>query len=148
MLSALTFHDVFKAGANYYGVSDLEALARDTHKFESRYLERLVAPWPQGRAIYEARSPIDHLEGFRAPLIVFQGADDKVVPPGRSRAIVAALKSRGIPVAYIEFEGEQHGLRRADIWCARSRRNSLSMAACSDLCRPANCRLLRWNSVV
>jgi dipeptidyl aminopeptidase/acylaminoacyl peptidase len=114
VLAALAFHDVFKAGANYYGVSDLEALARDTHKFESRYLDRLVAPWPQGRAIYEARSPIHHLEGFRAPLIVFQGADDKVVPPGQSRAIVAALKSRGIPVAYIEFEGEQHGLRRAE----------------------------------
>jgi len=114
VLSALAFHDVFKAGANYYGVSDLEALAQDTHKFESRYLDRLVAPWPEGRDIYRERSPINHLEAFRAPLIVFQGSDDKVVPPSQSRAIVAALKSKAIPVAYIEFEGEQHGFRRAE----------------------------------
>src|SRR5579884_688565 len=81
VLAALAFHDVFKAGANYYGVSDLEALARDTHKFESRYLDRLVAPLPEGRAIYEARAPIRHLEHFNAALITFQGVDDKVVPP-------------------------------------------------------------------
>jgi dipeptidyl aminopeptidase/acylaminoacyl peptidase len=114
VLAALAFHDVFKAGANYYGVSDLVALAQETHKFESRYLDRLVAPWPDGRAVYDERSPIHHLEGFRAPLIVFQGSEDKVVPPSQSRAIVAALKSKGIPVAYIEFEGEQHGFRRAE----------------------------------
>ena len=114
VLAALAFHDVFKAGANYYGVSDLEALARDTHKFESRYLDRLVAPLPQGRASYAARAPIRHLEKFKAALITFQGAEDKVVPPDQSRAIVAALKSRGVPVAYIEFEGEQHGFRKAD----------------------------------
>jgi dipeptidyl aminopeptidase/acylaminoacyl peptidase len=114
VLAALAFHDVFKAGANYYGVSDLEALARDTHKFESRYLDRLVAPLPQGRAVYAARAPIRHLEKFKAALITFQGAEDKVVPPDQSRAIVAALKSRGVPVAYIEFEGEQHGFRKAD----------------------------------
>jgi len=114
VLAALAFHDVFKAGANYYGVSDLEALARDTHKFESRYLDRLVAPLPQGRAIYEARAPIRHVHRFRAPLITFQGAEDKVVPPSQSRAIVAALQSKGIPAPYIEFEGEQHGFRKAD----------------------------------
>jgi dipeptidyl aminopeptidase/acylaminoacyl peptidase len=114
VLAALAFHDVFRAGANYYGVSDLEALARDTHKFEARYLDRLVAPLPQGREIYEARAPIRHLEGFKAALITFQGADDKVVPPDQSRAIVAALKAKGVPVAYIEFEGEQHGFRRAE----------------------------------
>jgi dipeptidyl aminopeptidase/acylaminoacyl peptidase len=114
VLAALAFHDVFRAGANYYGVSDLEALARDTHKFEARYLDRLVAPLPQGRDIYEARAPIRHLDGFKAALITFQGADDKVVPPGQSRAIVAALKAKGVPVAYIEFEGEQHGFRRAE----------------------------------
>jgi dipeptidyl aminopeptidase/acylaminoacyl peptidase len=114
VLAALAFHDVFKAGANYYGVSDLEGLARDTHKFESRYLDRLVAPLPQGRAIYEARAPIRHLEHFKAALITFQGAEDKVVPPDQSRAIVSALKSKGVPVAYIEFEGEQHGFRKAD----------------------------------
>lgn len=113
VLAALAFHDVFKAGANYYGVSDLEALARDTHKFESRYLDRLVAPLPEGRAVYEARAPIRHLEGFKAALITFQGSEDKVVPPDQSRAIVAALKAQGVPVAYIEFEGEQHGFRKA-----------------------------------
>jgi dipeptidyl aminopeptidase/acylaminoacyl peptidase len=114
VLAALAFHDVFKAGANYYGVSDLEALARDTHKFEARYLDRLVAPLPEGRAVYEARAPIRHLEGFKAALITFQGSEDKVVPPDQSRAIVAALKAKGVPVAYIEFEGEQHGFRKAE----------------------------------
>jgi len=114
VLAALAFHDVFRAGANYYGVSDLEALARDTHKFEARYLDRLVAPLPEGREIYEARAPIRHLERFNAALITFQGADDKVVPPEQSRAIVAALKAKGVPVAYVEFEGEQHGFRRAE----------------------------------
>jgi dipeptidyl aminopeptidase/acylaminoacyl peptidase len=114
VLAALAFHDVFRAGANYYGVSDLEALARDTHKFEARYLDRLVAPLPDGRATYEARAPIKHLEKFNAALITFQGADDKVVPPDQSRAIVAALEAKGVPVAYIEFEGEQHGFRKAE----------------------------------
>lgn len=114
VLAALAFHDVFRAGANYFGVSDLEALARDTHKFESRYLDRLVAPLPEGRAIYEARAPIRHLEAFRTPLITFQGLEDRVVPPAQSRAIVAALEAKGVPVAYIEFEGEQHGFRRAE----------------------------------
>jgi dipeptidyl aminopeptidase/acylaminoacyl peptidase len=114
VLAALAFHDVFKAGANYYGVSDLEALARDTHKFEARYLDRLVAPLPEGRAVYEARAPIRHLENFTAALITFQGTEDKVVPPDQSRAIVAALKAKGVPVAYVEFEGEQHGFRKAE----------------------------------
>jgi dipeptidyl aminopeptidase/acylaminoacyl peptidase len=114
VLAALAFHDVFKAGANYYGVSDLEALARDTHKFEARYLDRLVAPLPEGRAVYEARAPIRHLENFKAALITFQGSEDKVVPPDQSRAIVAALEAKGVPVAYLEFEGEQHGFRKAE----------------------------------
>jgi dipeptidyl aminopeptidase/acylaminoacyl peptidase len=114
VLATLAFHDVFKAGANYYGVSDLEALARDTHKFEARYLDRLVAPLPEGLAIYEARAPIQHLENFKAALITFQGSEDKVVPPDQSRAIVAALKAKRVPVAYIEFEGEQHGFRKAE----------------------------------
>src|SRR5262249_9031151 len=94
--------DVCAAGAPDYGGSDLEPLAHDTHKFESRYLDRLVAPLPEGRALYEARAPIRHLEAFRAPLITFQGAQDKVVPPDQSRTIVSALKSKGVPVAYIE----------------------------------------------
>ncbi|MGH8259742.1 MAG: prolyl oligopeptidase family serine peptidase, partial [Steroidobacteraceae bacterium] len=114
VLAALAFHDVFRAGADYYGVSDLEALTRDTHKFESRYLDRLVAPLPQGKPIYEARAPIRHLEAFHAPLIVFQGAEDAVVPPAQSRAIVAALERKGVPVVYMELEGEQHGFRKAE----------------------------------
>jgi dipeptidyl aminopeptidase/acylaminoacyl peptidase len=114
VLASLAFHNVFKAGASYYGVSNLEALARDTHKFEARYLDRLVAPLPEGRAIYAARAPILHLENFNAPLISFQGSEDKVVPPGQSRAMVAALKAQGVPVAYMEFEGEPHGFRKAE----------------------------------
>jgi dipeptidyl aminopeptidase/acylaminoacyl peptidase len=114
VLAALAFYDAFRAGANYYGVSDLEALARDTHKFESRYLDRLIAPLPEGRSVYEARAPIRHLEHFSAPLITFQGTEDKVVPPSQSRAIVDALKSKGVRVAYLEFEGEQHGFRKAE----------------------------------
>lgn len=113
-LAALAFTDTFRAGANYYGVSDLELLARDTHKFESRYLDRLVAPLPQGEAVYEARSPIRHVERFNEPLITFQGVEDKVVPPEQSRLIVDALRKKGVPVAYVEFEGEQHGFRKAD----------------------------------
>jgi dipeptidyl aminopeptidase/acylaminoacyl peptidase len=114
VLSALAFSDLFAAGINYYGVADLEAIAADTHKFESRYLDSLVAPLPEGRAIYRARSPIHHLEGMNSALITFQGAEDKAVPPAQSRAIVAAVRARGRPVAYIEFEGEQHGFRRAE----------------------------------
>lgn len=114
VLSALAFHGTFTAGANMYGVADLSALADDTHKFESRYLDGLVGPYPQQRAIYEARSPINHLDGFDAPMIVLQGSEDEVVPPDQSRSIVAALAERGVPVAYIEFEGEQHGFRKAE----------------------------------
>lgn len=114
VLAALAFYDVFRAGANYYGVSDLEALTRETHKFESRYLDRLVAPLPRGKDIYERRAPIRHLENFKSALITFQGAEDKVVPPDQSRAIVSALKAKGVPVAYIEFDGEQHGFRKAE----------------------------------
>jgi dipeptidyl aminopeptidase/acylaminoacyl peptidase len=113
-LSALAFTNAFKAGANYYGVSDLKSLASDTHKFESRYLDRLVAPLKGNEALYEKRSPLHHLEGFSAPLITFQGSEDKVVPPEQSRQIVAALRAKGVPVEYHEFEGEQHGFRKAD----------------------------------
>jgi len=113
VLCALAFTDVFAAGINYYGVADLAILAADTHKFESRYLDSLVAPLPQGQAIYRARSPIHHLQRMNSALITFQGAEDKAVPPEQSRAIVAAVRARGQPVAYLEFEGEQHGFRRA-----------------------------------
>ena len=112
VLSALTFHDTFTAGASLYGVADLEALAGDTHKFESRYLDSLIGPYPEAKALYEARSPINHLEGLSAPMIVLQGSEDRVVPPNQSRMIVEALDARGVPVAYLEFEGEQHGFRK------------------------------------
>ncbi len=114
VLCALAFTDLFAAGINYYGVADLEALAADTHKFESRYLDSLVAPLPDGRKTYRERSPIHHLQQMNSALITFQGAEDKAVPPEQSRAIVAAVRARGRPVAYMEFDGEQHGFRRAE----------------------------------
>jgi dipeptidyl aminopeptidase/acylaminoacyl peptidase len=113
-LCALTFHDVFKAGASHYGVSDLETLARDTHKFESRYLDRLVGPYPEAAELYRARSPIHHVERLSCPIIFFQGLEDAVVPPNQTEAMVAALRQKGIPVAYLAFEGEQHGFRKAE----------------------------------
>jgi dipeptidyl aminopeptidase/acylaminoacyl peptidase len=112
-LCALTFCDVFKAGASHYGIGDLEALARDTHKFESRYLDRLIGKWPDDRAIYEARSPLHHAEGLNCPVIFFQGSEDKVVPPNQAEGMVAALRDKGIPVAYVAFDGEGHGFRQA-----------------------------------
>ena len=112
-LAALCFHDVFKAGASHYGVADLAALATDTHKFESRYLDGLVGPWPEAEAVYAARSPIHHTEGFSAPLIVLQGSEDEVVPPNQAEMIVAALAAKGVAHAYLLFEGEQHGFRQA-----------------------------------
>lgn len=113
VLAALAFHDVFAAGANYYGVSDMEALAHETHKFESRYLDQLVGPYPREKEKYRALSPIHRLDGFDKPLITFQGLEDKIVPPAQSEAIVAALKLHGVPVAYLAFPGEQHGFRDA-----------------------------------
>ncbi len=111
-LAAHAFHDVFTAGASHYGVADLSALASDTHKFESRYLDGLVGPWPEARPVYEARSPINHTEGFTRPLAIFQGLEDEVVPPEQAEMIVEALASRGVPHLYIAFEGEQHGFRQ------------------------------------
>ena len=113
-LAALTFYDAFKAGASYYGIGDLEALARDTHKFESRYLDSLVGPYPERKDLYEARSPIHNVERLACPVIFFQGLEDKVVPPNQAEAMVEALRSKGLPVAYIAFAGEQHGFRRAE----------------------------------
>ena len=113
VLSALAMHDTFTAGASLYGVADLEALAKDTHKFESRYLDSLIGRWPEDAEVYKDRSPINHLDGFNAPMIVLQGAQDAIVPPNQSRMIVDALDKRGLPVAYLEFPGEQHGFRQA-----------------------------------
>ena len=113
-LAALTFRDVFHAGASHYGVSDLEALAQETHKFESRYLDTLVGEYPQEKEIYKARSPIYHTEQLSCPVIFFQGLEDKVVPPNQAQKMVEAIKEKGLPVAYVPFEGEQHGFRRAE----------------------------------
>ncbi len=114
VLTALSSSDVFKAGADYFGVSDMTALAKDTHKFESRYLDSMIGPLPQAQAVYDSRSPLNHLDGFRAPLIVLQGADDPVVPPNQSAKIVEALRARQVPVAYILFPGEGHGFRKPE----------------------------------
>jgi dipeptidyl aminopeptidase/acylaminoacyl peptidase len=112
-LAAMAFHDVFAAGASHYGVADLGVLAAETHKFESRYCDGLVGPWPEARATYDARSPIHHLDGIDRPLAVFQGLDDPIVPPNQAEMIVAGLRSSGVPVAYVAFEGESHGFRQA-----------------------------------
>lgn len=113
-LAALTFHTVFKAGASYYGISDLEVLATDTHKFEARYLDRLIGKYPEEREKYVQRSPIHFTEKLACPVIFFQGLEDKVVPPNQAEMMVAAIKAKGLPVAYVPFEGEQHGFRQAE----------------------------------
>jgi len=113
-LAALTFRDVFATGANYFGVADLEALTKETHKFESRYLDWLIGPYPERRDLYVERSPIHHVDGIDRPLIVFQGLEDEVVPPSQSEMIVAAVREKGVPVAYVPFEREQHGFRQAE----------------------------------
>lgn len=113
-LCALTFRDVFKAGASYYGVSDLRALAEDTHKFESRYLDGLIGPYPERADLYEARSPINAVDRLSCPVVFFQGDEDKIVPPNQAEMMVDALREKGLPVAYVLFEGEQHGFRKAE----------------------------------
>ena len=112
-LAALAFEDVFAAGASHYGVADLAVLAQETHKFESRYLDGLVGPWPEARATYEERSPIFHTDRIDRPLAVFQGLDDPIVPPNQAQMIVDAVRNNGVPVAYVTFAGEQHGFRQA-----------------------------------
>lgn len=112
-LCALTFRNDFKAGASHFGVSDAEALARDTHKFESRYLDGLFGPYPERRDIYYQRSPINFTDQLSCSAIFFQGLEDKVVPPNQAEMMVAALRKKGMPVAYVPFEGEQHGFRQA-----------------------------------
>lgn len=112
-LCALTFRDVFQAGASYFGVSDLKALAEDTHKFESRYLDSLVGPYSENSNLYRERSPIHFTDQLSCPIIFFQGLEDKIVPPNQAEMMVEALRKKGLPVAYVPFEGEQHGFRQA-----------------------------------
>ena len=112
-LCALTFHDVFAAGASYFGVADCEALARETHKFESRYLDGLIGPYPATVDRYRERSPIHHTDQLSTPMILFQGLEDRVVPPEQADEMAAALAARGIPHAHLSFPGEGHGFRRA-----------------------------------
>lgn len=113
-LCALTFGDTFKAGASYYGVSDLEALVRDTHKFESRYLDRLIGNYPEMKELYIQRSPVHFTENLACPVIFFQGLEDKIVPPNQAEIMVDALRNKGLPVAYVAFAEEQHGFRKAE----------------------------------
>jgi dipeptidyl aminopeptidase/acylaminoacyl peptidase len=112
-LAALAFRDFFQGGASHYGVSDAAALVRDTHKFESRYLDWLIGPYPQKAALYNERSPLFHADGISKPVIFFQGDEDEVVPPNQSEVMVEALRQKGIPVGYFLFSGEQHGFRKA-----------------------------------
>jgi dipeptidyl aminopeptidase/acylaminoacyl peptidase len=112
-LSVLTFRDAFKVGASYFGVSDLESLAAETHKFESHYLNGLVGSYPERVDLYQQRSPIYNAERLSRPVIFFQGLDDKVVPPDQAERMVDILRAKRIPVAYIAFEGEGHGFRSA-----------------------------------
>jgi dipeptidyl aminopeptidase/acylaminoacyl peptidase len=114
VLTALATREVFAAGASHFGIADLAALARDTHKFEARYLDRLVGPLPAAAAVYAERSPLTHVDGFDRPLIVLQGGEDRIVPPAQAELIVNALAAKGVPHAYLLFPDEQHGFRRAE----------------------------------
>ena len=113
-LASLTFRDVFKVGASYYGVSDLEGLATETHKFESRYLDSMIGPYPERRDMYVERSPIHHTNQLSCPIILLQGLEDRVVLPNQAEVMVDALRAKGLPVAYLPFEGEQHGFRKSE----------------------------------
>ena len=113
-LAALTFRKTFKAGCSLFGISDLEAMATETHKFESRYLDGLIGPLPERSDLYYERSPIRFADRLDCPVIFLQGLEDKIVPPNQAEMMVDALLEKGIPVAYVPFEGEQHGFRRAE----------------------------------
>jgi dipeptidyl aminopeptidase/acylaminoacyl peptidase len=113
-LCALTFRDVFKAGASHFGIGDLTTFVHDTHKFESRYLDRLVGPYPERAELYRERSPILHTQRLSCAMILFQGLEDKIVPPNQAETMFSAVRAKELPVAYLPFEGEQHGFRRAE----------------------------------
>jgi len=114
VLAGLAHTDTFKAGTSLYGVSDLTALAADTHKFESRYLDSLIGPYPEEKELYKQRSPINHADSITAPVLFLQGLDDKVVPPSQAEMMIEKLKSNDVPVAYLAFEGEAHGFRKSE----------------------------------
>jgi len=111
-LCALTFTDVFAAGSSLFGIGDVEALVRDTHKFESRYVDGLIGPYPEARELYRERSPLHHVDRLSSPMILLQGADDEVVPPNQAQSMADALRAKGLPVALLIFEGEGHGFRQ------------------------------------
>ena len=113
-LCAIVFRDAFAAGASHFGIADLEVFRKDTHKFESRYDQQLIGPYPARRDLYYARSPIHFLERMARPLILFQGLEDKIVPPNQAELMFEAVRAKGLPVALIEYPGEQHGFRRAE----------------------------------
>lgn len=114
VLAALTFRNTFNAGVSLYGIGDLELLAQDTHKFEARYLDTLIGPYPEQKSRYQALSPINHVDQLQTPLLVFQGLEDKVVPPNQAEAMVQAVTERNVPVAYVTYANEAHGFRQAD----------------------------------
>jgi dipeptidyl aminopeptidase/acylaminoacyl peptidase len=113
-LCALTFRDTFRAGASHFGIGDLETFVHDTHKYESRYLDRLVGPFPERKDLYHERSAINFTDRLSCPVILLQGLEDKIVPPNQAQTMVDALLKKGLPVAYLAFEGEQHGFRKAE----------------------------------
>lgn len=113
-LASLVFTDVYKAGASHFGLSELEIFATETHKFESGYMDSLLGPYPEAKEVYYERSPINFMNQLSCPVIFFQGLDDKIVPPNQAELMVEALKSKGLPVAYIAFKGEGHGFRMAE----------------------------------
>jgi len=113
-LCALTFRNVFKAGASYFGIGDLEPFVHDTHKFESRYLDSLIGPYPELKDVYRQRSPVNYIDRLSVPMILLQGLEDKIVPPNQSEAMYEAVRAKGLPVAYLSFEGEQHGFRKSE----------------------------------
>lgn len=121
-LRALTWQDFFAAGASYFGLAELEAFVTDTHKFEARYLDSLIGPYPEKKELYYERSPVNFADRINCPVILFQGLEDKIVPPSQAEIMVEALKAKGLPHAYLTFEGEQHGFRKAEniIRCAEA----------------------------
>ncbi len=113
-MSALAFRDFFKAGVSYYGIGDLEAMVLDTHKFESRYLDGLIGPYPEAIDRYKERSAIHYVDNIAVPLLIFQGDEDKIVPPNQAQMMYDAVNAKGMPVALVIYEGEQHGFRKGE----------------------------------